>query len=87
MNRVEYGVNRIRIAIFILFSVSVLDHRMLGVDGLQLNEINLPKPENEGIENLVPIPRTLKRREQNPLSKTEDMDNSDWGLLIFLTIF
>ena len=54
----------------------------LGVDGLQLNEINLPTPESEGIENLRPIPRTLKRREQKPLSETEDeiedMDDPDW---------
>ena len=55
----------------------------MGVDGLQLNEINLPTPESEDIENLMPIPRTLKRREQNPLSETEDeiedMDDRDWG--------
>ena len=55
----------------------------LGVDGLQLNEINLPTPDSEGIENLMPIPRTLKRREQKPLSETEDeiedMDDPDWG--------
>ena len=63
--------------------VSILGHRTLGVDGLQLNEINLPSPESEGIENLMPIPRTLKRREQKPLSKTEDeiedMNHPDWG--------
>ena len=44
----------------------------LGVDGLQLNEINLSTPESESIENLMPIPRTLKRRERKPLSETED---------------
>ena len=55
----------------------------LGVGGLQLNETNLQTPESEDIENLMPIPRTLKRREQKPLSETEDeiedMDNPDWG--------
>ena len=55
----------------------------LGVEGLQLNEINLPIPENEGIENLMPISRIPKRRKQEPLSKSEDevidMDDPDWG--------
>ena len=49
----------------------------LGVDGLQLNEISLPTRESEGIEDFMSIPRTLKRREQNPLNETEDMDDSD----------
>ena len=50
----------------------------LGIDGFQLNEISLPTPENQGIENFMPIPRTLKRREQKPLSEIEDMDDLDW---------
>ena len=55
----------------------------LGVEGLQLNEINLPTPESEGIENLMPISRISKRCKQEPLSESEDevldMDDPDWG--------
>ena len=55
----------------------------LGVEGLQLNEINLPTPESEGIENLMPISRISKRRKQEPPSENEDevidMDDPDWG--------
>ena len=49
----------------------------LGIDGFQLNEINLPMPENEGIENFMPIPRTLKRRGQKPFSEIEGMNDPD----------
>jgi hypothetical protein len=55
----------------------------LGVEGLTLNEINLPTHESESIEHLMPIPRTLRRRKQQPLSETEDeiedMNDPEWG--------
>jgi hypothetical protein len=55
----------------------------LGVEGLTLNEINLPTPESENIENLMPSSRIPKRRVQEPLSETEDeiqdMDDPEWG--------
>ena len=62
-----------------------------GIDGLQLNEIIIPTTESEGIKNLMPIPWTLKWREQKPLSDTEDdIQNVDdpasvrtWWLLSF----
>ena len=55
----------------------------MGVEGLQLNEINLPTPESEGIEISMPISRISKRCKQEPLSESEDevidMDDPDWG--------
>ncbi|CAF3376581.1 unnamed protein product [Rotaria sp. Silwood1] len=55
----------------------------LGVEGLTLTEINLPTPESENIEHLIPIPRTPKRSKQEPLSEIEDeiedMDDPEWG--------
>ena len=44
----------------------------LGVDGLQLNKINLPMPKGECIEYLVSISRILNPCEQKLLRKTED---------------
>ena len=41
------------------------------VAGLQLNEINFLMPKSENIEHLMPTPRTVRRREQDPLSKTD----------------
>jgi len=42
------------------------------VERLKLNEINLPTSKSEGIEHVMPIRRTPKRRKQEPLSETED---------------
>ncbi|CAF1281809.1 unnamed protein product [Didymodactylos carnosus] len=57
--------------------------RELGLEGLTLNEINLPTPESEGIEHHVPVPRTPKGRKRTLDSETEDeiedMDDPDWG--------
>ena len=52
----------------------------LGVTGLILNEINLPTPDSENIEHLMPIRRTLRSRKQEIITETEDeiedMDDS-----------
>jgi hypothetical protein len=55
----------------------------LGVQGLQLNEINLLTPKSEGIEHLMPISHTPKRHQEAVLIETEDeiedMEDPDWG--------